>query len=526
MRTHFASLLLAATSAAAVPAHAQRAAAPAPTLVVLVAVDQLRADYLTRFRPQLEGGLARLTREGAVFTRAYQDHAMTETAPGHSAMLSGRYPSSTGIVRNSEGVNDARSRLVGAPGAGASPDRFRGSSLFDWMQSRWPDSRALAISGKDRGAILPVGRARQHVYWLTRGVVTTSTWYRDSLPPWVERFNSDAFASAERGVTWDLLRPAADYPEPDSMPYETGGRDIAFPHAGGPRPAEGWPMPLPYPWMDSLTLAFALRGTTELGLGRGPSPDLLVVSLSATDYVGHTWGPDSRELHDQVLRLDRWLGVFLDSLSRLRDARRTVVVLTADHGVTSLPEWAVGHGRPDAAYVTPDTVLYLWRDSLEAMAGPGTWLRYFDSGMLGLDRAGLAARGVDVDRVLAGMRTDLLALPGVLRVDTRASLARGDTADAATRRWRRAFTADGPAELFVTLRNDRVWGPPRAVAMHGQPSEDDAHVALVLWGARFRPGRYAGKAAVVDIAPTLARVLGIQPAERLDGRVLREALRP
>ncbi len=520
------ALCLALAGAVAAPAaSAQRAAAAPPTLVVLLVVDQLRADYLARFGPQLQGGLARLAREGAYFTRAFQDHAITETAPGHATTLSGRYPSSTGIIRNAEGVVDPRTALVGAPGTGASPTRFRGTTLFDWMQARWPGSRALSISGKDRASILPVGRARQHVYWLTRGVVTTSAWYRDSLPGWVDRFNDEAMAFAEPGVVWTLLRPAADYPEPDSMPYETAGRDVVFPHAGGPRPAEGWPMPLPHPWMDSLILAFALRGTDTLGLGRGPSPDLLVVSLSATDFVGHAWGPDSREIHDQVLRLDHWLGVFLDSLARLRDPRRTLMVLTADHGVTSFPEWAVAHGRPDAGYVVADTVLWRWADSLGVLAGEGRWLRSFDAGALQMDRAGLSARGVDVDRVLEGIRADMAALPGVLRVDTRASLARGDTGDAVTRRWRRSFTTDGMAELFVTLRPGRVWGRRRGTAIHGQPTDDDTHVPLILRGPSIRPGRYASRAATVDIAPTLARLLGIQPAERVDGRVLREALR-
>ena len=496
-----------------------------PTLVVVIAVDQMRGDYLDRFGAAFTGGLARLIREGAVFTDANQDHGFTETAPGHATLLSGRNPWSTGIIRNSEGVNDT-TPLLEVPGPGASPRRFHGTALFDWMHARWPTARALSVSKKDRGAILPVGRSRQAVYWYEGGQFTTSRYYADTLPTWVRDFNQSAVPARAGGRMWTLLLDSSLYPEPDSMPYEGGGRDPVFPHrlpANDSVAARAFPGT---PWMDSLTLAFALAGVQHLGLGRSAHPDLLAISLSATDYIGHAFGPDSRELHDQMLRLDRYLGQFLDSLARLRDPRRIVLVLTADHGVTPFPEWSRGHGDPEAGYVDTDSLVRRWRDQLNARAGAGAWIPWTEGGGITLDRAGLAARGVNVDSVIGLMRTDLLAVRGVAQLDTRRSLAAADTsADRFARRWRNALATGVPLELFVTLRPDMFLGRPGGGAQHGQPTDADTHVTLALWGAGIKPGTYRDRVSVADVAPTLASVLGVRPGEPVQGRVLREALR-
>jgi hypothetical protein len=498
---------------------------PVPALVVHITIDQFRADYLDRWRSQLTGGLARLLRTGADFTNAFQDHALTETAPGHATVLSGRNPWSTGIVRNSEGVSDTgvAGRLLDVGGPGASPWRFRGTALFDWIAARYPRARALSVSRKDRAAILPMGRARQQVYWYQGGTFTTSRYYADSLPAWVEAFDARLAAARRRIREWDLLRPASDYAEPDSEPWEPRGW-TAFPHVLPADTIAAARLIVVTPFMDSLTLALALDGVNRLGLGRGPQPDLLAVSLSATDAIGHAFGPDSREIHDQVLRLDRYLGVFLDSLARLRGRRRILVSLTADHGVTSYPEWSRAHGYPDAQRVALTDLVRAARDALDSRVGPGSWIGPFELGLLELDRAGLEARGVDVDSVVDALAAAMHRRPGVRRVDTRRTLAAADTAtDAIARRWRNLIPPDLPAELMVTLEPRDIWAGT-VNAEHGQPSDDDAHVALIIAGPGVRPGRYTGRVSVTDLAPTLAHLIGVRPLEKVDGRVLEEAL--
>src|SRR2546422_3108655 len=246
--------------------------APQPKLVVVITVDQLRPDYLDRYRTQLNGGLAMLVKQGADFTEAYQDHAVTETAPGHSTILSGRWPAHTGIIRNTAGVQDSAAPLIGIAGPGASPARFRGTELFDWLQAAEPKARALSVSRKDRGAILPIGRARQQVYWYQSGFFTTSRYYADSLPLWVREFNGRRIPFRAAASGWTLLLPERAYPEPDSEPYENGGRDVTFPHL---LPADSTVAAVAFagiPAMDSLTLAFALEGVRALGLGVAARP--------------------------------------------------------------------------------------------------------------------------------------------------------------------------------------------------------------------------------------------------------------
>src|SRR5438477_349970 len=275
-----------------VPSAARRA-----SLVVLVAVDQMRADYLARYASQWTGGFARIYRGGTVFEHGEQDHAATETAPGHATMLSGRYPAHTGIALNARGVQDPDSPVLGASDEiGASPRRFRGTTLYGWML-----------------AATPGAAARQ---------------------------------------------------------------------------------PNAFPWIDSLTLAFALEGVQALELGRRGRPDLLSVSLSTTDAIGHAFGPDSREIHDQLLHVDRWLGQFFDSLAQLVPAAGTVVVLTADHGVTPLPEYTVTRRHRPGGRV--------WLGGVARGASAALRTRFpddfsldFDSGLLVADQPTLRMRHID-----------------------------------------------------------------------------------------------------------------------------------
>src|ERR1043166_9198136 len=336
-------------SAEGAPRHSQ--ASGPPKLVVFITVDQLRGDMLDRYRRDLSHGYARLMR-GAWFTNAYQDHAITETAPGHASTMSGRFPRSTGITSNLVGVLDPDHPLIGALAdeAGASPERFQGTTLFDWLLAKDNRTRALSVSKKDRAAIPPIGRAKQDVYWFSSaGSFTTSTYYRDTLPAWVREFNARRIVQRYAGAEWRLSRDSSAYAEPDSVPFENDGRDFMFPH---PFPADTLDVAgyIPgTPAMDSITALFALEGLRRLGLGQGPQTDILAVSFSATDYVGHAYGPDSREAHENEIRLDETLGWFLDSLYRLRDSSTVAIALTGDHGMSPIPELAPPRGGPPGA---------------------------------------------------------------------------------------------------------------------------------------------------------------------------------
>jgi arylsulfatase A-like enzyme len=309
------------------------------------------------------------------------------------------------------------------------------------------------------------------------------------------------------------------------MPYENRGQTFTFPFALPQDSVAAWRAFISTPMMDSLTLAFALQGLREMGIGGGPHPDLLAISLSACDYVGHAWGPNSRELHDLLLRMDRYLGAFLDSLAAIRDMRRVVISLTADHGVTPYPEWSRANGLPGAGYVELDSVVRRYRQELEVAKGLGRALRFFDLGLLVADRAGLDSSGLNADSLFRSMTASFRRVRGVARVDSWRTLLAADTArDAVARRWRNLTPRDYGAELFVTLRPGMYFDSV-GYAMHGQPNEDDTHVPVLFYGPMIRRGTYARRVSVVDIGPTLAAILGIEPLESVQGRVLREALR-
>jgi predicted AlkP superfamily pyrophosphatase or phosphodiesterase len=524
--------LLFLLAAAAIPAAAaaQQAPPPAqpktPTLVVFFTVDQMRSDYFQRFLPQLSGGLGRLYRGGAFFTNGFQDHAITETAPGHSVILSGRFPEHTGVVANALGVLDYQSPLVGAPDTGASPFRFRGSALIDWMRVKDWRSRALSVSRKDRAAILPLGRAHQTAVWFARtGNFITSEYYADTLPTWLREFNARRLAFSYFGQQWTPLLPDSAYPEPDTNAVENGGKDYTFPHKLPVDSAVFSGALTNVPWMDQLTLEAALAGVRGMGLGNGPQTDLLAVSLSTTDAVGHRYGPDSKELHDQIVRLDQYLGAFLDSLYSIRDSTRVIIALTADHGVSPFPEVHSGrYPNQGAGYVDFSGIVEYIRQKLPRLGIDSAAWR-FAEGTLYVDRAKLQAGGVNPDSLVRVFAARVRAVPGVARADRFAELAQRDTTkDFIARRWVHMFPLDVAPELVVTLKPYWAWGAPGGSAQHGSPYDYDARVPILFYGPGFKPGHYDAVVRVVDMAPTLAAVIGVRPIERLDGHVLTAAL--
>ncbi len=523
----FASLILSACRASA---QVERRTPAKPRLVVHLSVDQLRPDYLEVYGPQLTGGLARLLRGGAYFPNGYQDHAVTETAPGHSTMMSGRFPRSTGIVENDRGVLDTESPLIaGARGEPASPYRFRGSTLGDWLRFRDARARLLSISRKDRAAILPLGRAKGEAYWYAplSGFFTTSTWYADTLPSWVQRFNARKLPQSYAGKQWNLLLPPSSYQEPDSNKLEAAGNDYLFPHTYPDDVQQAALLLIHTPMMDELTAQLALEGVRARELGAMPGrTDFLAVSFSSTDAVGHKYGPDSRELHDQTLRLDRILGVFIDSLYKLRDSSTIVFSFTSDHGVAPFPDsgFTSRYRKEPAGRTTLRPVTRALYDAL-ARAGVDSAGYREDVGVLYLDSLAFARARVNRDSVARAYVAAMSKVEGVLRADLFADLARRDTTrDVIARRWLHMFPPDLPVMAVVTLKPFWTW---RGVltANHGMPHDYDARVPVLFYGAGIRPGRSNDTVRVVDIAPTLAALLELRPEERLDGRVLTRVIR-
>lgn len=504
---------------------------PRPRLVVFLTVDQLRPDYLTRWDSQFTGGFRRLLDEGRFFVNGVHDHAITETAPGHASTMSGRFPYSTGIASNSAGVNTPTAPLLESDGVGASPFRFKGTTLTDWLRAARPDARILSVSRKDRGAILPIGAGKYPVFWYAQrsGKFTTSSYYGDSLPAWVRAFNAEDHAGTRyAGRVWDLLLPVENYPEPDSVQAESAGQEPAFPHALPADVELARNAIIGYPWMDQMTLDFAWRALREMELGASADrTDLLAVSLSTLDAVGHRWGPDSREVHDHMLRIDRMLGTFLDSLVAVRGRDNVVIALTADHGVAPIPEVRSTWGDNSRASRLTS------RELEPVIAGVAPVIRRLeldptafnlDWGVLEVDRSKVQGKDAAVRTVAREFARLARRVRGIQRVDVIDDIVRADTVrDNYARRWLHMFRPGGEAIAAITMEPYWLYGG--SIATHGSPHDYDAKVPVLFWGAAFAPGRDSSAARVVDMAPTLARLLGVPPLEKLDGIVLDAAFR-
>ncbi len=531
---------------AAGPARAEASPAAAPgsiRLVLLIAVDQLRAD---RLDPRLPGGLGRIAREGRVFTRAALEHADTETCPGHATMLTGHDPGPAGVPGN-EFIERATGRKVycvedpAAPTLGGklgrSPRLMRVTTLGDWMKSAWPESRVYAVSAKDRAAITLGGQHPDAAWWLDLSDVhgfTTSRYYRSALPDWVRRFDGgdpprDGFL-ARVPERWEHPTDApANGAAPDDFPGESTRFSRTSPHPIRDPDLSTFVGNFFFtPFVDQATLDFARTLMQQEKLGRGPRPDLLAISLSATDTVGHLYGPESQEARDALLRLDAWLDDFLRFVEgQVGGPQHLLLALTADHGVLPLPEWLEREGR-DACPV-PGGRVSVRRLGFELLAklhlafSPFSWPKpwiLIAGYQLTVNRTLAAAHGVSPEAVAAEARAFLQHRPGVERIWTAQEMARGAGPEPFASLYHDSYDPERSGDLALQPAEDCLFSSYDTGTSHGTPWPYDRAVPLVLVGPGISPGATTERAAPVDLAPTLAARLGLAVPAGLDGQPL------
>lgn len=528
----FAWLLSAACLAAA--------PAPRPRLVVVLIVDGLPQRQVTAYRDQLApDGFARFLQRGAWFEQAHYGHAFTVTGAGHATVLTGAYPHRTGIIGN-EWYDAATGRAMycaGDPDAkyidhptqaldGTSPRNLLAESLGDVLRRAEPRAKVLAVSAKDRGAILPAGQAgTAYMYMDETGEFASTTFYMREHPAWVRAFNDARPADRYFREEWRPLLPDAAYARsvPDDQPWfgPRGGRLPMRLSA----PADDTPGPRYYaalpgtPFGDALTLDFARAALAGEQLGADDVPDLLVVSLSGHDAVNHRWSAESRLSHDHLLHLDRLLQAFFADLDRSVGRDRYLAVLTSDHGFMPNPELTQSRGQPAGRVAGRELVAAVNAALEPRFQAPRLVAGLSASGLL-LDRAQIAQRGIDAAAVADAAREALLAQPAIAAAFTRRELESGSRAgaplfDAMRKTWHRERSGD----VQFALRPHWMFGS--AVATHGSPHDYDTHVPVLLWGPRWvRPGVRAGRVEVVDIAPTLAGVLRLPVPAASEGRPL------
>jgi predicted AlkP superfamily pyrophosphatase or phosphodiesterase len=501
--------------------------APSIRLVLLVAVDQCRYDYLTRFRGEFSGGLARLLTTGAVFSNAYLDHYPTVTAIGHSTMLSGATPAISGIIGNDwydralgrsvTSVSDPGTTLVGGTGEGASPRRLLVSTVGDELKSA---SRAaegapnrpkvFGLSLKDRSAVLPAGHMADGAYWFDTGTAAfiTSTFYRPDLPAWVAGFNAKKLGDASAGKTWTFLDASS-------------GPGHAMPAAVG---AQLYVALYGSPYGNELLAAFAETAIEAERLGQRGVTDILSVSFSSNDAVGHAYGPDSPEVRDMTVRTDRLLQTFFARVDALVGLDHTLVVLTADHGVAPLPELQQARRLPGGRLKGEELFTPI-EDALRARFGEGKWILSTAGTSPYLNHVLIAEKKLDPAEVRRVAAVAAQSAPHVARVYTREQLLSGEVApDTIGRRILRGYNLTRSGDLEIVL--EPYWMRAASGTTHGTPYAYDAHIPLVFMGPGIRPGRYDATVALNDLAPTVATLLAIETPSGSQGRVLNEILLP
>jgi hypothetical protein len=500
------------------PLLSQQAPSPDIRLVLLIAVDQFRYDYLTRFRDEYSSGLDRLLRNGANFVNTNIDHYPTVTAIGHSGMVTGALPKLSGIIgndwyereagKNVTSVEDDTERLLAGSGdSAASPRRLLVSTLGDELKRAHADSKVIGVSSKDRSAILPAGHMANGAYWFdsTTGMMSSSTYYFPQLPGWVESFNSAGPGDQFAGKPW-RFGPGADGLL--KMPAETGKKLYGAVYAS--------------PFANELLELFVEEAIRQEKLGQRGAMDFLSVSFSANDAVGHSHGPDSAQVHDISVRTDKLLGKLFAFLDETIGMQHVLIAFTADHGVMPLPE-VLQENRMPGGRMSSAALFDPIREALAAHFGPGEWIEgtagsspYFNLELIRekkLDRA-------EFEQVAAEAAE---AIPQVARVYTRTQLLRGMVPDdVISQRVVRSYHPRRSGDLEIVL--DPYWIRGGSGTTHGTPYLYDTHIPLIFMGPGIRAGRYVRAVAMKDLAPSLATLMDIETPGGSEGRALYEMM--
>lgn len=531
-----------------------------PRLAVLVYFDQLRGDYLTRWDELFDAdGFHRLEKEGAWFQNCHYPYSDTVTAVGHASVATGCSPKTHGII-----ANDWYDRAAGAAvycvtseryqrvpprtillsdeeekdrkkAKGVSPDRLLAPTVADALkEATGGKGRVVALSLKDRSAVLPGGRRPDACYWLDtiNGEFVTSTYYRDRPHSWVTAFNRSGTVDAWMGKDWTRLREDLDY-DKYSGPDDAAGEGTLLFRRTFPHPLGGGGVirfkPAYYgslynsPFGNEVLLALAQKAIEAEQLGKHDTPDLLCISFSSNDAIGHCWGPDSHEVLDVTLRTDTIVKELLACLDKQVGKGRYVLALTADHGICPLPE-ATRRKGGEAARIETIALVKKVNAFLGATfhtpADDNSWVEWTEGPWLYLNRALLARHDLkqaEVEEALAGW---LKKQPGIGEVRTRSQLLAGIPAeDLVGQTVLRSFVPARSGDVRIIQKPYHLLTTRLTGTTHGTPHAYDTHVPLLVYGGGVRPGARRERVTPQAAAVILSKALGIKPPAKADAEM-------
>lgn len=537
--------VLAAAVSTGFAAHASTISAkPDPKLVVVISVDQFSANLYAQHRPEFTGGLATLS-SGIVYPNGYQSHAFTETCPGHSTLLTGKHPNKTGIS-----ANDWYDRATGKTvycladptvtpaddpkGRAVSPANLVATTYGDWLKAVSPKSRVFGVSGKDRGAITMSGHHADGQFWYQPGFGFT-TWVAPGdtaearLKP-VAAFNAKLAADLKKHpFTWDYAKDTAKRCKALEADYETGGRKwtASLPIPAATSDADKQRDLYASPYTDAVTLELAQTLRETYGLGDGPQVDVLTVSLSATDFIGHRYGTRGPEMCDQIARLDAGLGAFLKSLDKVKGG--VLVVLAADHGGADFVERLHDEGFDSERVIGKPWVAKLSAEVRKEL--DLSWEPVIADG--GIDQLYVVGPDRKTPSITDRARITAAALAVIKRdpavadaFDSNAILTMEPAPDDASpeelsvaERVRRSVYPGRVGDILIAFKPSRTpaTAGPTYVSTHGSPWDYDRRVPILFWWKGATPHERVLPLDTVDIAPTIAAATGVTPPADVDG---------
>ena len=508
-----------------------------PKLLLILVIDQFRYDYLLRFRQQfVAGGFNLLLTGGASFADCRYDYATTVTGPGHATLLTGAYANVHGIVGNEwydpalrrsvYCVEDSTTKLVGMPDQasatrGFSPHYLIGSTLGDELLAATNfRSKVLAISLKDRAAILMGGHSPSAAYWYDSGSgrFVTSTYYMAALPSWVANFNQRSPVKSYCGRNWSAL------------PDTPGGNGMKFTEFIA-SPGESCPDAKFLRWLDQtpfmseIELAFAEEAVRDEHLGQGVDTDLLAISLSVNDHIGHAFGPYSPQVTDVTLRTDRNLASFFAELDKLVGLKNVWIALSADHGVAPNPEFIQDH-KWGPGYAQLALIRKAVEEAMAAAFGSDEWIAAADEPYVYLDSETLKRHHIQPSQAEEVAAMAVASAPGVKAAFTRTQFLKGSLPlSPFARMASNSFNPKRGGDIFVVLDPYALPISGSERTTHGSLWNYDSQVPLLLWGSAFRPGVYFSHCQPIDLAATLAATLGLTQPSGAQGRPLAVAVK-
>lgn len=514
-----------------------------PKLVVGIVVDQMRHEYLHKYYDRYEeGGFKRLMNEGFMAKNGHYNYIPTYTGPGHASVYTGTTPATHGIIGNDWYVrslgksiycaSDSTVTNVGgtARSGEISPRNLLSTTVTDELRMATNQrSKVVGVAIKDRGASLPAGHLGD-AYWYdgANGEFMTSTFYHESLPEWVKDFNAKKLPASYLGKTWETLYPAESYIQSisDDNTFEgafSGMDSPTFPYdlASLQENNGGLGMITSTPFGNSLTLDFALAALEGEEMGMGEETDFLALSFSSTDYVGHRFGPTSRELEDTYLRLDQEIKRLLDYLDTTYGKDEYLVFLTADHAVVDNPAYMQSINMP-GGYLDNGKLRGAVRDFLTQNYGEGEWVENFSNSQIFLNETLVLEKGISIEAMENALAHFLTRYEGVKEAYSGSAMRSGYFAEGRAHLLQMGYNQKSSGNVLMILEPNWLTGSGRTGTTHGTGFTYDTNVPILFYGWHVKPGHSSRYITITDIAPTVSMLLDIKLPSGATGQPILE----